>query len=274
MAASRHALALTSAAVVLIGLAGCASDGDLTREHLQTRQMLIMDGNDDTVTILEALRDRTDGNTVQIETTIAELNKRTQEQKDALSDQRRELERQITERNQAIKDTIIGIAGSIPAAMSGNVGGAIGSVIETVSEQIARDRKVEIKESEERTEAKIETEVEQLDARLRSLDTELADKIDGIRADTEAIADLETRIEDLPDEAAVQAEVEGFLRDKGLTDQEIDKLFQEFSVAEILALLGVGGGAVVGSRTLSQSGKKIDALKERIDLASPPQQNS
>ena len=285
---SNATLSIVMAAGLGVALGGCATPLDVERSHGTSRELIINNDNTNAETIIDAVADAAEGRPEDVRATLETVRKRNEDIATALAAQREQLDAE-KEAIAVLFQAIGQIAGSVPAAVAGNFGGFLSQLGENIPridaalragedrDQRAADVREAIMgrtmENESRV-ALVSSRVETLDGRLDKLGADLAERVREIRSDTSAIRDLEARIATLPNEAAVRDELDEFLGNQGLSQSEIARLKQEFSLAEILALLGVGGGAVAGSRVTSRSKERIDEVGRRVDelrnLIPPP----
>ncbi len=259
---------------VLLLSAGCATPERVKLEHVETRKQVTSNDNTNLVTILGGQVKVVQGDISGIQSTIDQVKEENRKLRDAYDTQKKELE-EASNLAKKISEALVAFGGSLPALAGGNPVGTFNAAARTVGNLVAA--KDAAKESDDRVEAALNAKIDSANERIGSvedgveantdsiksrfdkLNGELQEKITDVAADSEAIRDLEGRLNDLPDEASRKTELGSFLKEQGFTPDEIGTLFDSFSMEELLVLLGVGGASVGGSRRLSRSKERIEA---------------
>ncbi len=176
--------------------------------------------------------------------------------------------------------------GSVGQLAAGNPGGALKTAMEAIktgAKEYADNKAIatedivsskfdkltsEIKTSKENNaeaNAEIKKDLEKLTTDLAKLDPELNKKVEKIRETNDAAKkDLENRLASATSEDEAQKMVNKFLKDKGLSDDEIKTLTDNFSFDQILMMLGIGGA--YGYRKWGKSGsdEKVKKLENML----------
>lgn len=265
---------------VLLLSAGCVTPGEVKYEHVETRRQVTSNDNTNLVTILGGQVKVVQGDISGIQNTIDQVKEENRRLRDAYDRQKEDLE-EASDLAKEIERALVAFGGSLLGLASGNPTGTFDAAVGIASSVVragnaadaaqtsANNVLAALDDKSNSANARIEEIEDGVEANTASikswfdkLNGELQKKITDAAADSKAIEDLGERINDLPDEAARKTELEAFLRGKGFTPEETKTLFSTFSLEELLALLGVGGGTLVGGRFLSRSKERIATVEK------------
>jgi len=248
-------------------ITACTTASELARSEFET-QSLVADTNSrlsritkDVNARLEAIEDRIGAvsrNATRLRTEeFASTNRLRSTTRDALASTRQRQDN--TERTLGL------IVGSPSALLSGNPGGLLGKIVDQANELYERENDTYEKVREIEDEAKsLKSISTQLQEDFRFLDDSIIPKLLTIESETNALLNSASKLDSRISSETISGEVSEYLNAKGLGDREISKLYQSFSIEEILALIGVGAGSVAASRLLSRSREQIEATETRL----------
>lgn len=253
--------------VTLVGLSGCLAQKS---DVVDAKAEVIQNTDKRAEQASEQLKAHDSGDHERLSQSVSDMQEEIARQKSALEEEKR----RAHEKEEGLAGWIETGVGALGDLVSGNWRGALGAIkthIDNVSREADQKLRDE-RDAREKQAAVLATELEKSRARIddferrfAALPADLQRRIDQLAGNNEALKrDFERAFAAWNgSEQDLDAKMTAVLKKHGLSDEQIASMHEKFSWQEILAMLGIGAGAVGAGRIgPSRAKKDVDDLRE------------